>query len=133
MSALIAVKAVVLDVHPRLAPQRSPAPLCAGAATLTACRTVLAPILTNLSRNVVIDRRLTEAQARALWLANNQIALNSGWEEALLPTEPVRILNEVSSTSTCSAFPGWNSISCSPSRMVATWTPPMKRQPRMMC
>ncbi len=30
---------------------------------------------------------LTEAQARALRLADNQIALNSGWDEALLATE----------------------------------------------
>ena len=30
---------------------------------------------------------LTEAQARALRLADNQIALNSGWDEALLVTE----------------------------------------------
>jgi len=35
MRAPIAVKAVVLNVHPSLAAQRYPAPLCAGAATLT--------------------------------------------------------------------------------------------------
>ena len=34
---------------------------------------------------------LTEAQARALRLADNQIALNSGWDEALLAAEIARI------------------------------------------
>jgi DNA modification methylase len=34
---------------------------------------------------------LTEAQARALRLADNQIALNSGWDEALLAAELARI------------------------------------------
>jgi DNA modification methylase len=34
---------------------------------------------------------LTEAQARALRLADNQIALNSGWDEALLASELARI------------------------------------------
>ena len=37
---------------------------------------------------------LTEAQARALRLADNQIALNSGWDEALLATEIARIRDE---------------------------------------
>ena len=37
---------------------------------------------------------LTEAQARALRLADNQIALNSGWDEALLATELARIRDE---------------------------------------
>jgi DNA modification methylase len=34
---------------------------------------------------------LTEAQARALRLADNQIALNSGWDEALLAAELARV------------------------------------------
>jgi DNA modification methylase len=37
---------------------------------------------------------LSEAQARALRLADNQIALNSGWDEALLATELARIRDE---------------------------------------
>ena len=37
---------------------------------------------------------LTEAQARALRLADNQIALNSGWDEALLAGEIARIRDE---------------------------------------
>jgi DNA modification methylase len=37
---------------------------------------------------------LTEAQARALRLADNQIALNSGWDEALLAAELARIREE---------------------------------------
>jgi ParB-like chromosome segregation protein Spo0J len=37
---------------------------------------------------------LTEAHARALRLADNQIALNSGWDEALLATEIARIRDE---------------------------------------
>jgi DNA modification methylase len=37
---------------------------------------------------------LTEAQARALRLADNQIALNSGWDEALLAAEITRIRDE---------------------------------------
>ena len=37
---------------------------------------------------------LTEAQARALRLADNQIALNSGWDEALLAAELARIRDE---------------------------------------
>jgi DNA modification methylase len=37
---------------------------------------------------------LNEAQARALRLADNQIALNSGWDEALLATELARIRDE---------------------------------------
>ncbi|WP_318987454.1 site-specific DNA-methyltransferase [Falsiroseomonas ponticola] len=37
---------------------------------------------------------LTEAQARALRLADNQIALNSGWDEALLAAEIARIRDE---------------------------------------
>ena len=37
---------------------------------------------------------LTEAQARALRLADNQIALNSGWDEALLAVELARIRDE---------------------------------------
>ena len=37
---------------------------------------------------------LTEAQARALRLADNQIALNSGWDEALLATELACIRDE---------------------------------------
>jgi DNA modification methylase len=37
---------------------------------------------------------LTEAQARALRLADNQIALNSGWNEALLAAELARIRDE---------------------------------------
>jgi ParB-like chromosome segregation protein Spo0J len=37
---------------------------------------------------------LTEAQARALRLADNQIALNSGWDEALLAAELTRIRDE---------------------------------------
>jgi DNA modification methylase len=37
---------------------------------------------------------LTKAQARALRLADNQIALNSGWDEALLATEIARIRGE---------------------------------------
>ena len=37
---------------------------------------------------------LTEAQARALRLADNQIALNSGWDEALLAMELARIRDE---------------------------------------
>ena len=37
---------------------------------------------------------LTEEQARALRLADNQIALNSGWDEALLATELARIRDE---------------------------------------
>jgi DNA modification methylase len=36
-------------------------------------------------------QHLTEAQARALRLADNQIALNSGWDEALLAAEIARI------------------------------------------
>eukprot|EP01035_Chromulina_nebulosa_P035017 gene35018-biopygen22837 len=39
-------------------------------------------------------RHLTEAQARALRLADNQIALNSGWDEALLAAEIARIRDE---------------------------------------
>ena len=37
---------------------------------------------------------LTEAQARALRLADNQIALNSGWDEALLAAEIARIRDD---------------------------------------
>jgi DNA modification methylase len=37
---------------------------------------------------------LTEEQARALRLADNQIALNSGWDETLLATELARIRDE---------------------------------------
>ena len=37
---------------------------------------------------------LTEAQARALRLADNQIALNSGWDEALLAAELARIRDD---------------------------------------
>jgi DNA modification methylase len=37
---------------------------------------------------------LTDAQARALRLADNQIALNSGWDEALLAAELARIRHE---------------------------------------
>jgi DNA modification methylase len=37
---------------------------------------------------------LTEAQVRALRLADNQIALNSGWDEALLAAELARIRDE---------------------------------------
>jgi DNA modification methylase len=37
---------------------------------------------------------LTDAQARALRLADNQIALNSGWDEALLAAELARIRDE---------------------------------------
>jgi len=37
---------------------------------------------------------MTEAQARALRLADNQIALNSGWDEALLAAELARIRDE---------------------------------------
>ena len=37
---------------------------------------------------------LTEAQVRALRLADNQIALNSGWDEALLAAEIARIRDE---------------------------------------
>ena len=37
---------------------------------------------------------LSEAQARALRLADNQIALNSGWDEALLSAEIARIRDE---------------------------------------
>ena len=37
---------------------------------------------------------LSPAQARALRLADNQIALNSGWDEALLATEIARIRDE---------------------------------------
>ena len=37
---------------------------------------------------------LTDAQARALRLADNQIALNSGWDEALLAAEISRIRDE---------------------------------------
>jgi DNA modification methylase len=37
---------------------------------------------------------LTDAQARALRLADNQIALNSGWDEALLAAEIARIRDE---------------------------------------
>jgi DNA modification methylase len=37
---------------------------------------------------------LTAAQARALRLADNQIALNSGWDEALLAAEIARIRDE---------------------------------------
>ncbi|MCQ4159200.1 site-specific DNA-methyltransferase [Roseomonas sp. GC11] len=37
---------------------------------------------------------LSEAQARALRLADNQIALNSGWDEALLAAEIARIRDE---------------------------------------
>ena len=37
---------------------------------------------------------LTEVQARALRLADNQIALNSGWDEALLAAELARIRDE---------------------------------------
>jgi DNA modification methylase len=37
---------------------------------------------------------LTEGQARALRLADNQIALNSGWDEALLAAEIARIRDE---------------------------------------
>jgi ParB-like chromosome segregation protein Spo0J len=37
---------------------------------------------------------LTEAQARALRLADNQIALNSGWDEAVLAAEIARIRDE---------------------------------------
>lgn len=37
---------------------------------------------------------LTEAPARALRLADNQIALNSGWDEALLAAELARIRDE---------------------------------------
>ena len=37
---------------------------------------------------------LTEPQARALRLADNQIALNSGWDEALLAAEIARIRDE---------------------------------------
>jgi DNA modification methylase len=37
---------------------------------------------------------LTEAQARALRLSDNQIALNSGWDEALLAAEIARIRDE---------------------------------------
>ena len=36
-------------------------------------------------------QHLSEAQARALRLADNQIALNSGWDEDLLATEIARI------------------------------------------
>ena len=39
-------------------------------------------------------QHLTEAQARALRLADNQIALNSGWDEALLAAEIARIRDE---------------------------------------
>jgi DNA modification methylase len=39
-------------------------------------------------------QHLTEAQARALRLADNQIALNSGWDEELLAAEIVRIRDE---------------------------------------
>jgi DNA modification methylase len=39
-------------------------------------------------------QHLTEAQARALRLADNQIALNSGWDEALLATEIARIRDD---------------------------------------
>ena len=38
---------------------------------------------------------LSPAQVRALRLADNQIALNSGWDEALLAAEIARIRNEV--------------------------------------
>src|SRR5690606_26979406 len=37
---------------------------------------------------------LSPAQARALRLADNQIALNSGWDEALLAAEIARIRDE---------------------------------------
>jgi ParB-like chromosome segregation protein Spo0J len=37
---------------------------------------------------------LTEPQARALRLADNQIALNSGWDEALLAAEIARIRDD---------------------------------------
>jgi DNA modification methylase len=37
---------------------------------------------------------LSEAQARALRLADNQIALNSGWDEALLAAELARVRDE---------------------------------------
>ncbi|MCX7382542.1 MAG: ParB/Srx family N-terminal domain-containing protein, partial [Alphaproteobacteria bacterium] len=37
---------------------------------------------------------LTEAQARALRLADNQIALNSGWDEALVAAELARIRDD---------------------------------------
>lgn len=39
-------------------------------------------------------QHLTEAQARALRLADNQIALTSGWDEALLAVEIARIRDE---------------------------------------
>ena len=39
-------------------------------------------------------QHLTEAQARALRLADNQIALNSGWDEALLAAEIARIRDD---------------------------------------
>ena len=39
---------------------------------------------------------LTEPQARALRLADNQIALNSGWDEALLAAEIARIRDDAS-------------------------------------
>jgi ParB-like chromosome segregation protein Spo0J len=39
---------------------------------------------------------LSEPQARALRLADNQIALNSGWDEALLAAEIARIRDDAS-------------------------------------
>lgn len=43
---------------------------------------------------VIRLQHLSEAQARALRLADNQIALNSGWDEQLLATEIARIRDE---------------------------------------
>lgn len=56
---------------------------------------------------VIILAHLNEAQRRALVIADNQLALNAGWDEELLRVE-LALLHRGTTTSSCWASTMWN-------------------------
>ena len=65
---------------------------------------------------VIVLDHLTEAQKRAYIIADNQLALNAGWDESLLAFELAALQEEdFNSASSASRMKNWRA--CSPRRM----------------
>ncbi|MFC7540412.1 ParB/Srx family N-terminal domain-containing protein [Siccirubricoccus deserti] len=76
---------------------------------------------------------LSPAQARALRLADNQIALNSGWDEALLAAEIARIRDEAVVDLDVLGFSGMEWTGCWPQPMPVSARRPMTPRHRPWC
>ena len=76
---------------------------------------------------------LTEAQARALRLADNQIALNSGWDEALLAAEIARIRDEAVVDLDVLGFSGMELDQLLAAADAGSSETPMRRRRRRRC